>query len=109
MLSEFEIAAWGSWLDTLNLTDSKTFTPDDYIMFTAFYIKMTLNDEDYLDKMFHSYFNCYVHNFIKKFNVWLKENKNIFQFNPIIVNKKFKELNKPYNPAQEKDFIDYNH
>lgn len=24
------------------------------------------------------------------------------------VNRKFKELNKPYNPQQEKDFIDYN-
>ena len=33
----------------------------------------------------------------------------MFQFNPIEVNKKFKELNKPYNPQKETDFVDYNH
>lgn len=48
-----------------------------------------------------------MNNFIAKFNEWLKEKS--FQFNPIIVNKKFKELTKPYNPATEKDFLDYNH
>ena len=49
-----------------------------------------------------------MNNFIGKFNEWLKDKK--FDFNPIVVNKKFKELNKPYNPGQEKkDFLDYNH
>lgn len=109
MLNEYEIAAWGTWLDTFNLDDNSEFKPEDYILFTAFYIKMNLNDEDYLGSMFQSYFNCYIHNFIVRFNKWLKENKNIFEFNPISVNKKYRELNKPYNPQLEKDFIDYNH
>jgi hypothetical protein len=114
MLSEFEIATWGAWLDTFDLdtfdldTD-KDFNCDDYIMFSAFYIKMILNDEAYLNNMFQSYFNCYVKGFIVKFNEWLKKNYNKFQFNPIIVNKKFKELNKPFNPKKEQYAIDYNH
>lgn len=79
-------------------------------MFTAFYIKMTLNDEDYLNSMFQSFFNCYVRGFIVKFNNWLKkQGENPFPFNPILVNKKFKELNKPFNPQKEVDFVDYNH
>lgn len=107
MLNEFEIATWAVWLDSFKLTDDASFNVEDYILNTAFYIKMTLNNDEYLNNMFQSYFNCYMHNFIVKFNEWLT-NKS-FQFNPIIVNKKYKELNKPYNPAQEKDFLDYNH
>ena len=108
MLSEFEIAAWASWLDKLDLFGRSEYKWEDYILFTAFYIKMSLNDEEYLNGMFQSYFNWYIRGFIVKFNKWLKDNKNMFQFNPIEVNKKFKELNKPYNPQQDKDFIDYN-
>lgn len=104
-----EIAAWSTWLDAFDLAHKSQFNTEDYIMFTAFFIKMTLNDEDYLNDMFQSYFSCYLHSFIPKFNQWMKENKNVFNFNPILVNKKFKELNKPFNPQQEKDFIDYNH
>lgn len=48
-----------------------------------------------------------MNNFIGKFNEWLKDKS--FNFNPIVVNKKFKELNLPYNPEQQKDFLDYNH
>jgi len=109
MLSEFEIAAWASWLDKLELIDESEYKWEDYVLFTAFYIKMSLNDEDYLNDMFQSFFNWYIRGFIVKFNNWLKNNKNMFQFNPIEVNKKFKELNKPFNPQQDKDFIDYNH
>ena len=47
--------------------------------------------------------------FIVKFNQWLQENRNLYTFDPVLVNKKFKELNSPYNPKQEKDFVDYNH
>lgn len=57
MLGEFEIAAWGCWLDGFDLTERGEFTCDDFVMFTAFYIKMTLNDEEYLNSMFQSYFN----------------------------------------------------
>jgi hypothetical protein len=50
-----------------------------------------------------------MHAFIPKFNQWLKNNKNTFQFNPIEVHKKFKQLNKPYNPKIQQDSVDYNH
>lgn len=45
--------------------------------------------------------------FINKFNEWVKD--KTFQFDPVVVNRKFKILNKPYNPAVDKDFVDYNH
>ncbi|CAI2364872.1 unnamed protein product [Moneuplotes crassus] len=109
MLSEFEIAAWATWLDKIDLLVPNEYTPEDYILFTSFYIKMSLNEEEFLNGMFQSYFNCYIRGFIEKFNKWLKTNKNLFQFNPIEVNKKFKELNRPFNPQKESDFIDYNH
>ena len=57
MLNEFEISAWAVWLDSFRLNDDLDFTVEDYILSTAFYIKMTLNDEDYLNGMFQSYFN----------------------------------------------------
>lgn len=57
MLNEFEIAAWAVWLDTFQLNDDSDFNVEDYILNTAFYIKMTLNDESYLNGMFESYFN----------------------------------------------------
>jgi hypothetical protein len=57
MLNEFEISAWAVWLDSFKLNDDLDFTVEDYILCTAFYIKMTLNDEDYLNLMFQSYFN----------------------------------------------------
>ena len=75
MLSEFEIAAWACWLDKLKLMDFSEYSPEDYILFTAFYIKMSLNDEEYLNGMFQSFFNCYIRGFIVKFNRWLKGNK----------------------------------
>jgi len=50
-----------------------------------------------------------MHSFIPKFNKWLKKNTNIFQFNPIEVHKKFKQLNKAYNPKVQQDSVDYNH
>lgn len=57
MLSEFEIAAWATWLDKIDLVVPDEYTPEDYILFTSFYIKMSLNDEDFLNGMFQSYFN----------------------------------------------------
>jgi hypothetical protein len=107
MLNEFEISAWAVWLDSFKLDDDPDYNVEDYILNTAFYIKMTLNNDDYLSEMFQSYFNWYMYNFINRFNEWLKG--KAYQFNPIVVNKKFKDLNKPYNQAEEKDFLDYNH
>ena len=69
---------------------------------------MKLNDEQYLENMFVSYFNCYISQFITKFNNWLEDNKHPFNFDPVKVNKKYKQLNKPYNPKNESEFIDYN-
>lgn len=58
MLSELEIAAWGCWLDTIDLEDTGSdYKTEDIIMFTAFYIKMTLNDEVYLNDVFQSFFS----------------------------------------------------
>jgi hypothetical protein len=57
MMTEFEIATWAVYLDDLVLDDSSTFTVEDYIMNTAFYVKMMLNNEEYLEPMFNSYFN----------------------------------------------------
>lgn len=56
MMTQFEIATWAVWLDDYKLDDSN-FTVEDYIMNTAFYIKIQLNDDDYLEPMFQSYFN----------------------------------------------------
>ena len=108
MMTEFEIATWAVYLDDYKLDENTTFTVEDYIMNTAFFVKMFLNNEDYLEPMFNSYFNWYIHSFISKFNNWIKV-KQPFEFDPIKVNAKFKKLNKPYNPQQDKDFIDYNH
>lgn len=57
MLNEFEISAWSVWLDSFNLDDDLTFTVEDFIFYTAFYLKIKLNDENYLESMFVSYFN----------------------------------------------------
>jgi hypothetical protein len=57
MLSEFEIAAWGSWLDTMDIKKTAGYTTEDLLLFTAFCLKMALNDEDYLNSMFQSFFN----------------------------------------------------
>lgn len=107
MLNEFEISAWGTWLDEYSLDEAHGYTVEDYIINTAFYVKMTLNDEDYLEEMFVSYFNCYINGFIVKFNDWMRLNKQKFKFDPVKVNKKYQTLNAPYNPKQEKDFIDF--
>lgn len=72
MMTEFEIASWAVYLDEFTLDDSTSYTVEDYIMNTAFYIKMMLNDEEYLEPMFNSYFNWYIHSFITKFNDWVK-------------------------------------
>lgn len=53
-------------------------------------------------------FNCYIKDFIVRFNDWMKDNKNPFEFNAIKVNKKFQVLNAPYNPRSDKEYIDYN-
>jgi hypothetical protein len=57
MLNEFEISAWAVWLDCFGLDDDLEYSVEDYIMNTAFYIKIVLNNEDYLERMFVSYFN----------------------------------------------------
>lgn len=57
MLNEFEISAWAVWLDSFKLDDDPDYNVEDYILNTAFYIKMTLNNDDYLSEMFQSYFN----------------------------------------------------
>jgi hypothetical protein len=108
MLNEFEISAWGVWLDQYHLDDDPEFSVEDYIFNTAFFIKLTLNDEDYLENMLVSYFNCYIKDFIVHFNDWMKDNKNPFEFNAINVNKKFQYLNAPYNPRDDQEFIDFN-
>jgi hypothetical protein len=87
MLNEFEIAAWGVWLDEYQLDDHLNFTVEDFIFNTAFYLKLNLNEEKFLEGMFVSYFNCYIKDFIKKFNDWMKDIKKPFDFNPRKVNK----------------------
>ena len=72
MMTEFEISTWAVYLDDCVLDESASFTVEDYILNTAFYIKMMLNDEAYLEPMFNSYFNWYIHSFITKFNDWMK-------------------------------------
>ena len=57
MMTEFEIATWAVYLDDYKLDENTTFTVEDYIMNTAFFVKMFLNNEDYLEPMFNSYFN----------------------------------------------------
>lgn len=108
MLNEFEISAWGVWLDEYKLEGDHDYTVEDFIYHTAFYLKMQLNDEDYLEDMFVSYFNCYINEFILKFNGWLKDNRHQFVFDPVKVNKKYKQLNAPYNPQRDEEFVDYN-
>lgn len=108
MLNEFEISAWSVWLDLFDLDDDGAFTVEDFIFYTAFYLKLKLNDENYLESMFVSYFNCYINGFITKFNIWIKSNNKCFQFDPIKVNKKFQSLNAPNNPLDESNFVDFN-
>lgn len=57
MMTEFEISTWAVYLDDWILDNSSSFSVEDYIMNTAFYIKMMLNDDPYLEPMFNSYFN----------------------------------------------------
>jgi len=38
----------------------------------------------------------------------MKVNKRPFDFKPRKVNKKYQQLNAPYNPKDESEFIDYN-
>ena len=87
MLNEFEISAWSVWLDQFMLDDDLIFSVEDFIFYTAFYLKIKLNDENYLESMFVSYFNWYINEFITKFNKWIKSNKKLFEFDPIRVNK----------------------
>ena len=78
------------------------------IQYSLFHIKLTLSDEDFLERMLVSYFNWYIKDFIVRFNDWMKDNKSPFEFNAIKVNNKFKVLNAPYNPRSEKEYVDYN-
>jgi len=57
MLNEFEIAAWGVWLDEYLLDDDDAYTVEDFVFNTAFYLKLNLNGEEFLEGMFVSYFN----------------------------------------------------
>lgn len=108
MLNEFEISAWGVWLDQYQLDDDLEFTVEDFIFYTAFFIKLNLNDEEHVEKMFVSYFNCYIKDFIDRFNDWIKEPKNTYEFDAVKVNKKFVALNAPYNPKDDAEYIDFN-
>mmetsp|Transcript_19151 Transcript_19151/g.16974 ORF Transcript_19151/g.16974 Transcript_19151/m.16974 type:complete len:232 (+) Transcript_19151:389-1084(+) len=90
------------------MDDNPNYSVEDYIFNTAFFIKLTLNDEDYLEGMLVSYFNCYIKDFIIRFNIWMKDNESPFEFNAIKVNKKFQALNAPYNPRSQQEYVDYN-
>lgn len=48
--------------------------------------------------MFETYFNCYMRNFIDKFNDWIKDNSQSFKTHPVEINSKYQELSRPYNP-----------
>lgn len=90
------------------MDDHLHYSVEDFVFNTAFFIKLTLSDEDFLENMLVSYFNCYIKDFIIRFNEWMRQNKNSFEFDAIKVNKKFIILNAPYNPRSEKEYVDYN-
>lgn len=75
MLNEFEISVWGMWLDEYIFDEDDSYTVEDYIFYTAFFLKLNLNDEKGLEEMFVSYFNCYIKDFIVNFNSWIQEDK----------------------------------
>ena len=108
MLNEMEIIVWSTFLDQYDLDSDEKFTVEDYVFNTAFYIKLFLNEDEQLRQMFVSYFNCYIKHFIDKFNTWTGVNKNKFELDPVLMNSKFKVLNAPYNPKNDKEYIDYN-
>lgn len=108
MLNEYELSAWAVWLDCYQLDNHPEYSVEDLINFTSLVIKLSLNDEDYLQGMFTSYFNTYIRGFISKLNNWVRDDTNEFHFDPIKVNQKFSLLNKPYNPSVDQEFIDFN-
>jgi len=108
MLNEYEIIAWSLWLDNIKLEDDE-YTVEEKILFTAFFVKVSLNPSQTLQEVFEAYFNCYMRDFIEKFNDWIDKNSYTFKPHPIEMNTKYIELSRPYNPDIEKDFIEYNH
>lgn len=108
MLNEYEICHWAVMIDEHKLDDHEDYSVEDFVFNTAFWIKLSLNGEKYLERMLVSYFNCYIKDFIDKFNDWMKDVNNAYEFNPILANKKYQMLNAPYNPRSDQEYIDYN-
>jgi len=108
MLNEYEIVAWSLWLDTIALEDDD-YTVEEKTLFTAFYVKISLNNDSSLQEIFEAFFNHYMPNFIQKFNNWISVNSNSFMPHPVEMNQKYIQLSRPYNPKMEQDIVEYNY
>lgn len=56
LLNEFEIVSWAAWLDNIDLVDDQ-YTVEEKILFTAFFVKISLNPKVNLQDIFEAYFN----------------------------------------------------
>jgi hypothetical protein len=52
MLNEFEIVAWGLWLDSLDLKDDEA-TIEEKVIYTALFVKIRLNEDSKLEEYFN--------------------------------------------------------
>ena len=71
MLNEYEIIAWALWLDNIPLEEDD-YTLEEKTLFTALYVKNSLNDDKQLKIIFDEFLS-YIHNFIEKFNSWIEK------------------------------------
>lgn len=108
MLNDYEIFAWALWLDGVTLEDDE-YSVEEKILFTAFYVKISLNNDPKLEEIFEAYFNCYMNGFINKFNSWIGDNNSSFMPHPVEMNQKFMQLSRPQTSRMDQDFIEYNH
>lgn len=104
MLNELEVVVWALYLDNLqwNCSDESL---EELLLYSAFASKQYLNsDVDYIA----SYINQKRPQFAEHYEVWSSARKDAFNVKPKVLNKRFRELNKPIPLKENTDNLDYN-
>ena len=105
LMNELELIYFSIYLDIFGWRNNN-YEIMEYFLITGFNVKKNLNDNiNYIEE----YLNLHYVGFSDKYNNWINNIKDKkFEINFKIVNEKYSELKRPYNPYCKNNFIDYN-